>query len=175
MKGNRVDRLTADRAREVLDYDPDTGVFTWKVRTGPACKIGSPAGCLDKNGYLKIKIDREQHYGHRLAFLIVLGYMPIEVDHEDLNRSNNKWLNLRPAVPLEQMRNRDMPKNNTSGVKGVRREGGGWRARIRVDGKKLHLGTFKSIEEAATAYNEAATRYFGEFARLNSIKMLEQE
>jgi hypothetical protein len=164
MKGRGGDRLTVERLKEVLRYDPIVGEFWWLKRTGPSTRFDRPAGCLDKNGYLKIKIDGEQHYGHRLAALYVLGYMPQEVDHRDLNRSNNRWKNLRPATPTEQMRNRRGP-SSASGVKGVRQEGSGWRARIRVNGKKLHLGTFETVEEAEAAYARASAQYHGEFGR----------
>jgi hypothetical protein len=130
-------------------------------------RAGSRAGTIDANGYLKLKIDGHSDYGHRIAFLIMEGWMPDEVDHRNLVRSDNAWSNLRPATPGQQMSNRRTPKSNTSGVKGVRLENGRWRARIKVGGKKLHLGSFDTIEEASAAYAAASERHHGEFGRLN--------
>lgn len=62
-----------------------------------------------------------------------------------------------------------MRTNNTSGYKGVSRDRGRWRAYIRVNYKQIHLGNFRTKEEAARRYNEAALKYFGEFAELNEI------
>jgi hypothetical protein len=92
----------------------------------------------------------------------------VQVDHIDHNGLNNRRSNLRVATGQLNKANRRTFKNNTSGYRGVGRFGDRWLARIRVNGKGLSLGVYDSPEEAAFAYNIAATMYFGEFASLNS-------
>jgi hypothetical protein len=98
----------------------------------------------------------------------ILGVKP--VDHRDGDGLNNRRQNLRPATTLQNQWNRSVQKNNVSGFKGVSLQSRcthKWRARIRVEGRQLFLGEFFSPEEAAKAYDAAASQYFGEFARLN--------
>ncbi len=92
-----------------------------------------------------------------------------EIDHVNGNRLDNRRSNLRFATREQNARNRKTPSNNKSGYKGVRLERRKWRARIQFDGKQISLGNFETPEEAAYAYNEAAKRYYGEFARLNIL------
>lgn len=94
------------------------------------------------------------------------------IDHKDGDTLNNQKSNLRPCSHAENMRNRVLIcKTNTSGFKGVcwRKDRLRWHAQIRFETKKINLGYFTSIIEAAKAYNEAAIKYHGEFARLNQI------
>lgn len=96
------------------------------------------------------------------------------VDHIDGNPLNNKKSNLRGCTPSENQQNRNKQSNNSTGYKGVfimRNKGRKYiKAAISVKGKQYHLGVFKTKEDAARAYNEAALKYHGEFARLNEIK-----
>lgn len=99
--------------------------------------------------------------------------VPFEiVDHIDGNPLNNKKDNLRPCTRKENGRNRNINKNNSSGFKGVSfiTKKNRMCAQIKVDYKNIHLGYFKTAEEAARAYNAAALKYHGKFARLNKIK-----
>lgn len=89
------------------------------------------------------------------------------VDHIDGNGLDNRRANLRPATSSENSQNRRMRSDNTSGLKGVSLIRGRWRARIYLDGAQCHLGYFPTPEEAALAYDAAAIKHFGEFARLN--------
>lgn len=94
------------------------------------------------------------------------------IDHRDGDTLNNQKHNLRSCSHAENMRNRVLIcKNNTSGFKGVfwRKDKLKWQAQIRFNTKSIHIGYFKSIIDAAKAYNEAAIKYHGEFARLNQI------
>ena len=94
-----------------------------------------------------------------------------EVDHIDMNGLNNCRSNLRTATHQENAFNQNKYKNNTSGAKGVcwDKQAQKWQAHIRVNGKRIHLGLFDDIDDAARAYNEAAKKHFGKFARLNKI------
>jgi hypothetical protein len=90
-------------------------------------------------------------------------------DHINGDGLDNRRANLRPATHAENMRNRRIQRNNTSGFKGVyRTRNGRWRARITVVGQgKRDLGTHATAEAAARAYDAAAVELFGEFARPN--------
>lgn len=116
------------------------------------------------HGYVHRGDNGRKIYMHRL----IAGWD--RVDHIDGNGLNNQRSNLRPTSIAENGRNRGANRNNTSGYKGVfRNSKSTWSSRIVSDGKNKYLGSFKSKEEAALAYNEAALKYHGEFARLNVI------
>lgn len=86
--------LTVERLRELLDYDPETGVFRWK-EPRRKCRVGEVAGSLRKDGYVKIQVDGRFYQAHRLAWLCVYGVWPSAIDHIDGNRANNAIANLR--------------------------------------------------------------------------------
>lgn len=158
--------LTTKRVREVLDYDPETGIFVWikKPHYKANVRVGMIAGCLDRAGYVLIRIDGQSVRGHRLAWLYVYGYFPIEVDHRNGVRSDNKLLNLREATRGQNCANRGRPPCNTTGFKGVTRRGQQFVASIKKDRRRYHLGTFTTGEQAHVAYTTAAQQFFGEFA-----------
>lgn len=164
--------LTQARLRELLDYDPETGVFTRKVCVANVA-AGTIAGCRKKDsGYVVISIDDTIYRAHLLAWLYMTGSWPERfVDHRDLNKSNNRWRNLRLATKSQNQANIGLTKGNASGLKGVSRYRAGerygkpWQSGIRKDGKSIHLGHYATKEEAAHAYMLAAAKLFGEFAR----------
>ncbi|WP_088504320.1 HNH endonuclease [Burkholderia ubonensis] len=161
--------LTAERLRELLDYDPDSGLFTRRVVVCNGTKVGEIAGSLNDRGYVCISVDGRTYKAHRLAFLWMTGSFPVyEVDHEDLNRSNNRWKNLRSATHSQNISNAKKYSTNTSGEKGVESwhgRGGQWRAVIRINGKRKHLGYFDDFELAVEFRRLAADMIFGDFAR----------
>lgn len=162
--------LTHDRLKEVLDYDPLTGVFRWKVDAGKKkIKAGSVAGGNRRDGYLRISIDGARYYGHRLAWFWMVGSWPDpECDHRDLDVSNNRWENLRLATSTQNKGNSGLRSDNTSGLKGLRWEvdRGRWLVRISIEGRMKNLGRYEDKGAAAAAYEAAAKQHFGEFARL---------
>ena len=114
--------LTADRLRELLHYDPDTGVFTRRVATAPCVRIGDIAGCFDNsNGYLKIGVDGRQRYAHRLAWLYANGTFPVfDIDHLNGIRTDNTLLNLRDVPRKQNIENVKIARTtNKLGVLGV--------------------------------------------------------
>ena len=145
--------LTAERLRELLHYDPETGVFTRLVRSGPA-KVGDVAGTADTHGYIQISVDGALYLAHRLAFLWMTGeWPPHQVDHINGVRADNRFANLRPATNAENMQNVRRPySSNRIGLLGVCRHGNRFRATIKVDGRCIHLGTFDAPEQAHAAY-----------------------
>lgn len=146
--------ITQERLKELLDYDPGTGVFTWRIdRTGTA-KAGSVAGSLDADGYPQIKVDNRLYKAHRLAWLYIYGELPPhQIDHINRVRTDNRICNLRTATNAENLQNQRKRRNNTSGVIGVswRKGLSKWQARIMFNGRCIHLGYYKTIEEAAAA------------------------
>jgi hypothetical protein len=163
-------KLTQERLKELLSYDPLTGVFLWRVDRGGK-KAGDVAGCR-KRTYTVISVDDRIYRAHLLAWLYMTGKWPNPfVDHRDLDKHNNIWTNLREATKSQNMANVGLIKSNKSGLKGVSRYRAGesygkpWQSHIQKDGKVMHLGHFATKEEAHVAYVIAAERLFGEFAR----------
>lgn len=159
--------LTAERLRERLDYDAETGVFTWRLPP-PFRRPGDIAGYLNKVGYWILHVDGARHLAHRLAWLYMTGEWPsAHIDHINRHTEDNRWANLREATRTENHANCKRYKNNRSGFKGVCyfRPKKKWFAQISINGKRPFLGYFNTPEEAHAAYVEAAQKYFGEFAR----------
>lgn len=162
----RRKELTHSRLLEALDYDPETGDF---FRLDIALRGGAPIGSYLDNQYKRICIDYQEYLAHRLAWFYVNGEWPSnDIDHINGVRGDNRICNLREATRQENLRNgRGRPSK--SGLKGVNFRSGltrPWYARIYPEkGRKIHLGYFLTAEEAHAAYCEAATKYFGEFAR----------
>ena len=145
--------LTQDRLKELLNYNPETGVFTKKS--------GKIAGTVRPDGYQKITIDWKQYYSHRLAWLYMTGELSKDVDHIDRNPSNNRFNNLRSVTKSQNQHNRVKQCNNTSGYKGVIyfKRTGRWRANIWVNDANHYLGYFDTPEEASAAYQNAAVLF----------------
>ncbi len=165
---NNERKITQKRLREVLNYDPETGYFTWQVERAIHIHIGMRAGCINRTGYRFIKIDYVYYTEHRLAFLYMTGKWPKQcVDHIDLRKDNNAWDNLRDATISENVWNRPKKSTNTSGFKGVSWDKSvkKWRASIGKHRKVQCLGFFDSKEDAGKAYSAAAPDFHGEFAR----------
>lgn len=161
--------LTQKRLREVLSYNPSTGVFTWVRPTSRRVKVGDEAGRLHllKN-VREICIDYQLFFAHRLAVLYMIGRWPKkDVDHINGDSSDNRWSNLREALHAQNRANSKKYITNTSGFKGVywhsKREH--WCASICVRGKPKYLGSFNDPKLAHMAYVRAAISGFGEFAR----------
>lgn len=159
--------LTIDRLRELLTYDPATGLFYWR-KPRPFCSTGKAAGGVTPYGYIRIVIDGRPHQAHRLAWFYTYGFWPEqEIDHINGDRSDNRLRNLREATPSQNQANKAMRRDNASGVKGVTwdKARGKWKAMISVNCKTINLGRFDDIEAAATAYAAAASAHFGPYAR----------
>jgi hypothetical protein len=154
--------LTAGRLRELLDYDPGTGVFRWRANRGRV-RAGGVAGSLSVSGYLKARVDGRSHWAHRLAWLYVHGEWPRGgIDHINGDRSDNRIGNLRDVPQRINAQNRRTARrdNTSSGLLGVdwHAHRQRWRARIRLRGGRLDLGHFDTPEAAHAAYVEAKRR-----------------
>ena len=144
--------LTQAEVKELLKYDPATGVFTWLVpRSSNSIKAGTVAGSLMHTGYVQIQIGKARYMGHRLAWLYVYGYFPENsIDHINRRRTDNRIENLREVSNSCNIRNSKPHSNNTSGVKGVcwAKRVQRWQADVKVNGRKIGLGRSKCFVEA---------------------------
>lgn len=143
--------MTGQELREALNYNPQTGVFTWlKLKAHNKTKNGDVAGTYCGR-YLRIKINYEAHYAHCLAWLYMTDVWPKDqIDHINHIRDDNRFVNLREATSQENNRNASLRKDNTSGVTGVKwyKRYGKWNAQIRINGKDKNLGYFDDKFEA---------------------------
>jgi hypothetical protein len=156
----------AERARALFSYDPETGIFTRKVRgRGRNSAVGDVAGQLHPSGYRKIRFGGPKVRAHRLAWLIMTGRWPRhEIDHRNGDKADNRWSNLREATRSQNLWNMRVSSRSASGVKGVSQKGDRWRAAIRVNGRAVHVGTFSDVGSAAAAIRAARAQLHGEFA-----------
>lgn len=155
------DEITVADVLDRYHYNPDTGVFL-HARSSPRARIGTVAGCVNSSGYVMLSFDGLLCLAHRVAWLVMHGKWPDDqLDHVDGDRTNNRISNLRECTYAENHQNRGMHSNNTSGVQGVClfKPTGKWAAYICVNGKRINLGLFNSIEEAAAARAEAKARH----------------
>jgi hypothetical protein len=161
--------LTQKRLKELLDYDPNTGVFTWRVSTTNRVRVGGVAGTVHPQGYRQIRVDGRIHKAHRLAWLWMTGDWPLDqIDHINGVRADNRLANLRPATQSQNSANMRKHATSKSGYKGVSwsADRAKWQAAIKVNGLKHFLGRFTDPAAAHAAYVAAAEKHFGEFARV---------
>ena len=155
--------ITRARVLELLTYDPDTGVFRNRVFRSSVAQAGDVAGCLHNMGYWKIRLDRHYILAHRLAWFYVHGVWPQEIDHINRDRGDNRLANLRSATHSQNMMNKRRTKLSATGFPGVSKHKNQFYAAIKSGGKKRHIGSFKTAEEAHAAYCLAAAETFGEY------------
>lgn len=163
-----VVHLSAQEVQRRIDYDPATGLLRWKADPPKGKAVGDLLPSRDNgNGYLYSTVNRRAYAVHRLAWVIVHGYWPDEVDHRNTVKSDNRLINLREASRSQNEMNAPKRSDNTSGYKGVgwHKCKSQWRAYIQKDGKQISLGYHPSAEIAHRAYSTAAKRLFGDFAR----------
>lgn len=147
--------ITQERLKELLNYNPETGLFTWLGKKSSQ-RLGRVAGTPNTDGYTSICVDYRLYLAHRLAFLYMTGEWPKQqVDHINHSESDNRWCNLRDVSQSVNKRNsRGLQKNNKSGFRGVYKRGEKYRACTNLGGKTLNIGTFHSAEEAYKAYTD---------------------
>ena len=153
--------VTAERLRELLDYDAETGLFRWRVHRARGAKPGMVAGKPHRKGYTQIKVDGRLYYAHRLAWLHTFGRWPaLEIDHINGSKADNRLANLREVTRAQNSWNlqRAPRSNRTTGVLGVcvvpsrtKR----FVAQIAQHGKLRNLGRFTTVDAASAAYQSA--------------------
>lgn len=163
--------LTAKRLREVLHYDPDTGVFRWRVTLSQRNPAGRIAGCLHKRlGCLYIGVDGVSHKAHRLAWLYMVGRWPEKgIDHIDGDHANNRFANLREATQAENTQNLHAAhRDSSTGLLGVqRRPCGTYFGALCVKGRRFQTEPFPTPEQAHAAYLDLKAKHHP-FAAINS-------
>jgi hypothetical protein len=165
-----MEKITADRAKQLLIYDPVSGVLTRKERPRSdfsslnafavwnSRNAGNQITAIDEEGYVFACLDGCRYRAHRIIWLMVHGRWPTVIDHQDGCRSNNALSNLREVTVRENNRNRGIRSDNTSGVPGVYKRGERWQASIRCDGKSRSLGFFDTIQQASDARKAAEAK-----------------
>ena len=159
--------ITQSELKEVLEYNPDTGVFIWLKSNGPRAKVGNVAGWNINEEYIQISIYGKKYRAHRLAFLYMTGEWPKElVDHINQVKDDNRYINLREATVSQNNINSKKQKNNKSGYRGVYWDNKNqiWRVQIKYKSKHKYLGRYTDIKEAAEVYKKAALELYGKFA-----------
>lgn len=149
--------ITQTRLKELLKYNPDTGIFTHKTNTTHK-RLGDKAGFLHSaSGYRHLCLDGLEYKEHRIAFLYMEGYMPVEVDHKNRVKDDNSWLNLRPADRSLNCVNQGIRKDNTTGVRGLSYMEANkfckWVVRIQRNKKQIRR-SFRNREDAINFINE---------------------
>ena len=154
--------FTIQEVQEVLDYDPDTGLFTWCERPGLVGKAktfntkfsNQPAlEYVNRHGYKQGSIQGVTAYAHKIAYLLKTGEWVVGIDHINGVKTDNRACNLRTADHSLNARNMPRRSDNTSGFTGVYwfKQRSKWQARLQVNGKQHHLGLFNTPEEANEA------------------------
>ena len=152
---------TQQELKELFNYDQNTGLFTWKVSPARAVKAGSKAGGKDWQGYIRLNIKNQKYFVQRLAWVYVNGSIPegMEIDHINEDKSDNRLCNLRLATPSKN-------RANKKKIKGFyyHKGSGKWNARININKKQHHIGSFDCPLMARLAYEDAAKQIHGVFA-----------
>jgi len=156
-----INMITEDVLKSRLNYDKDTGIFTF-IKSAGSRKKGDIAGSLNVNGYINIKINKKFYKAHRLAWLYVYGEMPNgDIDHLNHIRTDNRIENLRVVDKHTNMKNQKRNTKNKSGVAGVywHNKQKLWHSYITLSYKRIHLGSFTEFSEAVKARKNAELKY----------------
>jgi hypothetical protein len=153
--------ITQERLKKIFSYDPETGIFTRRFKTSNSSKLGVVT-TQDSAGYIQFSVDAISKRAHQWAFLYMENYIPDQVDHDNRNKSDNRWCNLKPSNDKLNRKNMPKRKDNLSGVTGVYFDNyyQCWRAVIYDDTKRRSLGTFVLKSHAIAAREK-------ELAKLN--------
>ena len=163
--------LTKEQFLTYFDYDEEHGKLYWKEKTHDAFAnslIGREAGNVDEDGYIRVSIFCEKYKVHQIIWFLHTGEWSSLIDHIDNDQGNNRFSNLRPATNQQNQWNKKVQETNKLKVKGVSlcKATNRYRADICVNGLRINLGRFDTVDEAAEAYKKKASESFGSFARV---------
>jgi len=152
-----------EELRRLFSYDPETGILTRKISTSSNARAGDEAGGLDKDGYKTLRVCGKKYQAHRICYAIYHGVdpHPMQIDHINHDRSDNRIENMRLVSHQENGKNQSKYANNTSGVTGVdwNKRNNKWRARIKLNSKLKDLGYFTNKADAISARRAAEKKY----------------
>ena len=159
--------ITQSELKELLDYNKDTGIFTWKQRTSNRIKVGNIAGNLHSCGYIELKVKNNRVLAHRLAWLYEHGELPILIDHINGDKKDNRICNLRQASYSENAYNSKIRIDNKSGVRCVswNKTHNKWEVRIKLDGKLKNFGNYEDLDLAKKVADKIRNLEHKEFYR----------
>lgn len=164
---------TPEQIAQAFAYDPETGRIT-RLASKRTDRIGPTPEIVTGNGYVVVYAYGRLFRAHRIAWVLMTGEWPeADVDHINRDRADNRWANLRAATRAQNLRNASVKVNSATGIKGVARKGERFLAYIRQDGKKRHLGSFGTADEARAAYMAAASSASGQFASDGALAALQ--
>ena len=165
-----IDVFNQEYLKSVFVLDEETGWLIWRHNPSRsdnwnAKYAGQIAGSPYGRGYIRINVCGTRYLAHRLIWVYLYGYLPIDVEHKDGCGFNNHPDNLREATVSQNIANADFGIN-----RGIEKHGRKFRVTIWVRNERVRLGSFDTIEEAREAYKEGATAHFGEFAFCNRMQ-----
>ena len=162
---NKTNRILVQKAledplllRELYDYNSLTGSLTYKIEWHYTTVVGQEVGVLESVGYRSTRLCGVHKKVHHIIVAWMLGFWPIEVDHIDHQRSNNKWDNLIVTSRAKNMLNKSLYRINKHGIPGISIRKHKWLARIRHNSKDIYLGSFTNLLDAASARKSAEYR-----------------
>jgi hypothetical protein len=155
--------LTKALVRRIFNYDPATGIFTWKIRAANCVHVGDVVGIKHHSGYIDLVIKQRKFRAHRIAFIWMTGRTPLFVDHINHDKADNRWINLREVTHSENHKNGTVRANCKSGIPGVywvpksRR----WRVTVTINQVQTYLGEYRDFDDAVAIRkrNEPAAGY----------------
>ena len=161
-------KLSFEKAKEMFDYNPDTGLLFRKTGSKYInhIHINSFVGWKTPNGYMRVSVNNFNYNVHRLIWLLMTGKWPEhQIDHINGIRNDNRFCNLREATNSQNSANSSR-RLNFAGYRGVYKDHKKWRAQIRFNNKTISLGTYETPEEAHAAYVAKAKELFGDYAKV---------
>jgi hypothetical protein len=175
LRQEKQDALPLEKLRDILHYNPATGVFVWKQTMNPAAVAGQVAGCITHaSPYINFNIGDKLYQGHRLAWFYVHGVWPEhDIRHINKNGHDNRIANLKEITNAQIVLSFPLRRNNTSGYKGVsfHKKTRRWLASLHTKERWLYLGLFDTKEEAYEAYCKAGSQMYGpDFVPRKSVR-----
>ena len=155
-----MSNIDCNQLREILEYQPETGLFFWKKKRN-GISVGQLAGGKDRDGYIRIRIDNVKYAAHRLAWMYIHNDFPKNfIDHINGIKIDNRICNIRDVTRSENMQNLFKPQGRNIYIGVYKNQNANtWYSKIEINGKQIRLGTFKTPEEANIAYKKAKLIY----------------